>query len=100
MMPRPILSVDDVGKSFPLSWSLWRRMTRKPQVAVQALNGVTFQIALGETLGVVGESGCGKSTLARCLVRLYDCDSGTIRFEGQDIAGLQGAGRRQFNRRV
>jgi len=95
-----ILAVDNIAKSFPLTASLWRRMTRKPQVAVRALNGVSFGIARGETLGIVGESGCGKSTLARCLVRLNDCDSGTIRFEGQDIANLQGAGRRQFNRRV
>jgi oligopeptide/dipeptide ABC transporter ATP-binding protein len=67
---------------------------------VHALNGVSFQINRGETLGIVGESGCGKSTLARCLVRLFDCDEGRVRFEGEDIAELSGNDRRAFNRRV
>src|SRR6185437_4507625 len=73
---------------------------RKPRQEVHALNGVSFKLHRGETLGIVGESGCGKSTLARCLVRLLDCDDGHIWFEGTDIASLQGGARRTFNRRV
>lgn len=95
-----LISVEDVGKVFPMSNSLLRYMRRMPQLKVNALNGVTFDIRRGETVGIVGESGCGKSTLARCLVRLHDCDSGRIRFEGYDIAVLEGTNRRRFNRRV
>lgn len=95
-----LISVEDVGKVFPMTQSLLRYMRGIPQLSVNALNGVSFDIHRGETVGIVGESGCGKSTLARCLVRLHDCDSGSIRFEGKDIAALEGSARRQFNRRV
>ena len=100
MSQQPILSVENVSKTFPLARSVWRSITGRPQRGVQALNGVSFEIARGETLGIVGESGCGKSTLARCLVRLYDCDKGIVRFEGQDVGALAGADRHRFNRRV
>jgi oligopeptide/dipeptide ABC transporter ATP-binding protein len=64
------------------------------------LNGVSFSVRRGETLGIVGESGCGKSTLARCLVRLIEADSGSIVYDGIDVRALAGAERRAFNRRV
>jgi oligopeptide/dipeptide ABC transporter ATP-binding protein len=96
----PLLSVVDVVKRFPVPRSIMRRLAGKPQLAVNALNGVTLTIRRGETVGIVGESGCGKSTLARCLVRLLDPDDGKVLFEGRDIGELSGAGRRAFNRRV
>ncbi len=95
-----LITVDGVGKRFPLPHGLLSRLSGQPAPAVHALNGVSFRIRRGETLGVVGESGCGKSTLARCLVRLHECDDGRILFEGQDIAALTGPDRRAFNRRV
>ena len=95
-----LISAEDVSKRFPLPQSVMHRLSGKPALAVHALNGVSLQIRRGETLGVVGESGCGKSTLARCLVRLHECDSGRIMFEGSDVAELRGPTRRAFNRRV
>ena len=67
---------------------------------MRALNGVSFSVKRGETLGIVGESGCGKSTLARCLVRLYQPDAGRIDYGGVNVLALEGAERRAYNRRV
>ncbi|MEF2071168.1 ABC transporter ATP-binding protein [Consotaella aegiceratis] len=96
----PLLSVEEAVKRFEIPQSVWRRMTGKPPLAVNALNGVNLQIRRGETVGIVGESGCGKSTLARCLVRLLDLDDGRVRFDGRDIGELSPAERRAFNRCV
>jgi peptide/nickel transport system ATP-binding protein len=70
----PLLEVDGLVKHFPL-----RRGT------LRAVDGVSFHVELGETVGVVGESGCGKSTLARLVLRLIDADAGQVRFRGEDL---------------
>jgi oligopeptide/dipeptide ABC transporter ATP-binding protein len=80
--------------------SLARRLTGAPALVVHALNGVSFNVQRGETLGIVGESGCGKSTLARCLVRLIEADSGKIRFDGEDVRAMPRGQLRSYNRRV
>jgi oligopeptide/dipeptide ABC transporter ATP-binding protein len=95
-----LISAEEITKEFKLPRSMLRRLRGQPSLAVHALNGVSFDLHRGETLGIVGESGCGKSTLARCIVRLYDCDDGKVLFEGEDIAHLIGPARRAFNRRV
>ncbi len=75
----------------------WARVGRR---VVRAVDGVTFTVPAGGALGLVGESGCGKSTLARAVVRLTPPTSGTVRFEGRDVASLHGAGLRRFRRGV
>jgi len=96
----PIMQVSDLHMAFKRPRSVFDRMAGKPLQIVHALNGVSFTVARGETLGIVGESGCGKSTLARCLVRLYTPVAGQIRYDGLDVLALQGKARREYNRRV
>jgi oligopeptide/dipeptide ABC transporter ATP-binding protein len=92
-----LLIVDNVKKYFPIT----RGIIFQKQVAqVQAVDGVSFSIKQGETLGIVGESGCGKSTLARCIVRLLDTTEGRIVFEGRDITKLSRAAMRPVRRQM
>jgi peptide/nickel transport system ATP-binding protein len=96
----PLLEVTGLVKHFRMRQSLARRLAGKPVPIVHALNGVSFGVGRGETLGIVGESGCGKSTLARCLVRLLEADAGEIRFDGLDVLALPRPELRRYNRRV
>jgi peptide/nickel transport system ATP-binding protein len=80
-----LVTINNVYKHFPVkSASLFRRSN----AAVRAVDGVSFEVRKGETLGLVGETGCGKSTLARCIDRLYDVTDGQIIFDGRDITHL------------
>jgi oligopeptide transport system ATP-binding protein len=92
----PLLEANGVTRHFPLPGKLFRPSTR----AVRAVDGVDIALHAGETLGLVGESGCGKSTLGRLLVRLDEPTAGTIRFQGQDMAGLDEAALRPFRRQI
>lgn len=92
MSTPPVLSAHNLVKHFPLGgWGKARRVVR-------AVDDVSFEVAPGETLGVVGESGCGKSTTARLLVQLLGADKGEVRFRGQ-VAGTQ-LGLKAFRRHV
>jgi oligopeptide/dipeptide ABC transporter ATP-binding protein len=82
----PIMEVRDLVKHFPIHAGFFRRQVG----AVQAVDGVSFDVLRGETLGLVGESGCGKSTTARLLLRLMAPTSGSIKFEGREIAKIHG----------
>ena len=82
----PLLRVNNLVKHFPLKSGLLSRNAER----VHAVDGVSFDIARGETLGLVGESGCGKSTTGRCILRLVEPTSGEIWFEGKDTTALSG----------
>jgi oligopeptide/dipeptide ABC transporter ATP-binding protein len=77
-----LLVVEDLKKHFPITRGI---IFQKQIASVKAVDGVTFSLRRGETLGVVGESGCGKSTMARCIMRLLEPTGGKVVFDGQDI---------------
>lgn len=87
-MTEPLLSVRDIAKHYPAGRS----------ASVRALDGVSFDLRAGETLGIVGESGCGKSTLGRAILRLTDPTRGAVRFEGSDLTELDSRALRRRRR--
>jgi peptide/nickel transport system ATP-binding protein len=91
----PLLQVRDLVKHFPITRGI---IFQRKIGAVKAVDGVSFDVKRGETLGIVGETGCGKSTTARLLVRLLDPTGGQILFEGEDISGHKGDGLKALHR--
>jgi len=87
MSAGPLLVLDNVTKNFVVR----RSLLGLPTAAVRAVDGVSFSVARGETLALVGESGCGKSTVGRLALRLMEPTAGAIRFDGRDLAALSGA---------
>src|ERR671915_267924 len=92
-----LLVVEDLKKHFPVTRGI---VFQKQIASVKAVDGVTFTVKQGETLGVVGESGCGKSTMARCIMRLLDPTSGRVVFQGRDITHLSRAEMRPVRREM
>lgn len=84
-----ILELKDLKMHFPQYKGIF---IQKETQRVKAVDGVTLELRRGETLGLVGESGCGKSTLGRCLLRLYNPTSGSIKLDGREIANLPESG--------
>src|SRR5690349_24764568 len=93
----PVLEVDGVVKHFPVAGGVLRR---KLIGVVRAVEDVSFEIARGETLALVGESGCGKSTTGRLVLRLMNPTAGSIRFKGEEIAGLDKDAMRRMRRHL
>ncbi len=92
-----LVEVRDLVKHFPLTRGI---VFQRKVGAVRAVDGVSFEIEQGETLGIVGETGCGKSTTARLIMRLLESTSGEIRFEGEDITRLKGAALKAVRREM
>jgi peptide/nickel transport system ATP-binding protein/oligopeptide transport system ATP-binding protein len=82
----PLVEVRDLVKHFPITSGI---VLQRQVAAVHAVDGVSFDVMRGETLGIVGETGCGKSTTARLITRLLEPTSGSIKFDGQDISHLR-----------
>jgi oligopeptide transport system ATP-binding protein len=83
-MSAPLLKVEGLVKHFPIKGGILGRTVDK----VHAVDGVSFELLAGETLGVVGESGCGKSTTGRCILRLIEPTAGTVWFEGKNVTAM------------
>jgi oligopeptide transport system ATP-binding protein len=96
MLNSSLLNVVNLKKSFPVSAGLFSRGSDR----LKAVNGVSFSLKKGETLGLVGESGCGKSTIARLILCLDQPDSGEIYFEGSNILELDAAKKKEFRKKV
>jgi oligopeptide/dipeptide ABC transporter ATP-binding protein len=92
--PSPLLEVRGLAKHFPVRRGVFGRV----RGAVRAVDGVDFDLARAETLGVVGESGCGKSTLGRLVLRLIEPSAGQVRFDGVDLGTLDAAALRSRRR--
>jgi len=93
----PLLSVSGLVKRFPVQQGIVFRHT---VAEVHAVDGVSFELAPGETFGIVGESGCGKTTVARLVMRLLEADQGTISFAGDDITHVRGEKLRALRREM
>lgn len=96
MKKEVLLEVKNLVKHFPIYGGVFLREKAK----VHALNGVSFKLYKGETLGIVGESGCGKSTLGKTLIRLHQATSGQALFKGQNIFDLKGKDLRKFRKNI
>jgi ABC-type oligopeptide transport system ATPase subunit len=91
VLTETLISINNLVKHFPVEGS---------DDVVRAVDGVTFQIFAGETLGLVGESGCGKSTVGRCLLRLIEPTAGEVNFEGRNVLALDRKELRQMRREM
>jgi peptide/nickel transport system ATP-binding protein/oligopeptide transport system ATP-binding protein len=92
-----LVEVRDLVKHFPIKKGI---VFQRQIGAVKAVDGVSFDVVAGETLGIVGETGCGKSTTARLLCRLMDPTSGTVAFDGQEVGAIKGDGLKDLHRNM
>ena len=94
---KALLQVDNLVKHFPITQGI---LVQKQIGAVRAVDGVSFDVYPGETLGLVGESGCGKSTTGRTVIQLFRPTSGSVHFDGVDLVNLKGEELRKMRRKM
>jgi oligopeptide transport system ATP-binding protein len=94
---RLLVEIKDLKKYFPIRSGI---IIQREVAAVKAVDGVSFDILEGETLGLVGETGCGKSTTGRTILQLYRATSGSVKFEGQELTTLKGEPLRKMRRKM
>jgi oligopeptide transport system ATP-binding protein len=94
--PANLVEVDDLRVYFPIRSGIFKTV----KGSVKAVDGATFAVRRGETLGLVGESGCGKSTIGRAMIRLRDATGGSVRFDGVDLTTLDTGELRKMRRRM
>jgi peptide/nickel transport system ATP-binding protein len=97
---RPLLEVDSLRKYYFERDTLIDRALGRDPVSIKAVDGVSFHVDEGETLGLVGESGCGKSTTGETVLRLRDATEGSVTFDGEDVLAMGDAELRAFRRRA
>ena len=93
---RPLLEVDNLKTHFPVRRGILQRVVDQ----VRAVDGVSFKIQPGETLGLVGESGCGKTTVGRTILRLIPATSGSVRYDGEDLFDMKASEMRDIRRKM
>ncbi len=96
MSGETLLEVENLSKVFPIKGGFFGKTVAE----VKAVNNISFSIKKGETLGLVGESGCGKSTLGRCLLRLIEPTTGSIKYQGRDLLTLNSKEMREMRRKI
>ncbi len=95
--PETVLEVKDLKVHFPV---MAGAVMRRQVGSVKAVDGVSFDVRRGETLGLVGESGCGKSTTGLAILKMIDITSGAVKFEGEDISNYDRSRMRPIRRRM
>jgi oligopeptide/dipeptide ABC transporter ATP-binding protein len=95
-----LLEIENLQVHFPLPQGIVDLLTRKPRRVVKAVNGVSFKLEQGQTLGLVGESGCGKTTLSRAMLGLVEVASGRVCFDGNDVFSQNRTARLALRRRA
>ena len=95
-MSESLIRIENIVKQFPIHGGIFSKQIG----AVKAVQGVSFELKKGETLGLVGESGCGKSTLGRCIIRLIEPSSGRLFFKDKDITNIDGEELRELRKKM
>jgi oligopeptide/dipeptide ABC transporter ATP-binding protein len=96
----PLLAVEGLVTRYPVPRGIVGSLARRPKQRVHAVDGVSFTVAEGEMLALVGESGCGKTTTAQSVMRLVEPDAGTVRFRGRELTGLSDRALRPLRRQM